>query len=102
LNARGEVTKGEFTIDRTAMDVHTTGSTATDKSQFLFRADADSAVLKAASYAERHGLFVGNKATVYIKNGPIGVVGRTGQLTNYLRVYRTNTGFVHGSPVAGP
>jgi hypothetical protein len=42
-------------------------------------------VLKAASYAERHGLFVGNKATVYIKNGPIGVVGRTGQLTNYLR-----------------
>jgi|BarGraNGADG00212_1021973.scaffolds.fasta_scaffold36464_2 hypothetical protein len=64
--------------------------------------DADTATLDAAAYADKTGLWDGNTAKVYVQNGPVGVVGRTGQLTNWINVYRTNTGFVHGAPGNSP
>jgi len=39
--------------------------------------------------------------TVFVENGPVGIIGRSGQLTNWLTVTRTNTGFVHGWPSRG-
>ncbi|MCC6527424.1 MAG: RHS repeat-associated core domain-containing protein [Polyangiaceae bacterium] len=43
------------------------------------------------------GLWTGNKARVEFC-APVGVHGRTGQLTHVVNVYRTDTGFVHASP----
>lgn len=40
-------------------------------------------------------------ARVPVANGPVGVVGRTGQLTDWLKITRTDTGFVHGWPSNG-
>ena len=75
-----------------------TGSTTSGKSQFLFAVDAEKAVLDAASYADEFGLWVNNQAKVPIVNGNIGVIGRTGELTSWIEVTKTNTGFVHGWP----
>jgi hypothetical protein len=38
------------------------------------------------------------KAKVYVRNGPVGVIGKTGELTSWMNVYRTKTGFVHATP----
>jgi hypothetical protein len=85
------------------MAPHTNGSTATGKSQFLFNVDATKAVLDGAAYADRFGLWsrgTFGKAKIYIENGPVGVHAETGQLTNWMNVYRRNTGFVHGAPAS--
>jgi RHS repeat-associated protein len=92
------LTNGTYTLDRAGMIPHTTGSTSQGKSQFLSDIDADRAVLDAAAYADQHGLWKGSKATVPVSNGSVGVHGRTGNLTNTINVYRTENGFVHGSP----
>jgi hypothetical protein len=98
LNRHGQVTNGTYTLDESGMAPHMTGSGSSGKSQFLSGVDADSATLDAAAYADKNGLWSGNSAKVYVKNGPVGIVGRTGQLTNWINIYRTNTGFVHGAP----
>lgn len=100
--ASGEVTNGTYTVSRIPQARHTTGSTTSGKSQFLFRVDADQAVLDAAAYADEAGLWVGNKAKVLVNNGPVGVHGGSGQLTNYVNVYRTKGGYVHGAPGRPP
>jgi hypothetical protein len=84
------------------MTPHMTGSTVSGKSQFLFAVDANRAVLDAAAYADREGLWIGSKAKVFILNGPVGVLGDSGGLTDWLNVYRTRTGFVHGAPGSPP
>ncbi len=76
------------------------------KSQFLYDVYQNKAVLDAAAYADANGLWVpssgnpadfANKAKIYVENGPVGVTGQ-GQLTNYINVYRTKTGYIHGCP----
>lgn len=84
------------------MSPHKTGSLRAGKSQFLSGVDAEKAVLDAAAYADDAGLWVGNKAKVFVENGPVGALGTTGELTNWINVYRTRTGFVHGSPGSAP
>jgi hypothetical protein len=78
-----------------------TGSLAAGKSQWLSSVDAEKAVLDAAAKAEANGLWVGNKAKV-LADMNVGALGRTGELTPWINVYRTKTGFVHGSPGSPP
>ena len=72
----------------------------------MYDVDSDKAVLDAASYADQYNLWGGsdhgNKAKVPVANGPVGVVAETGELTNYINVYRTADGRVHGSPASPP
>ena len=98
-NAKGQITNGIYTIDSTGMAKHTTGSTTSGKSQFLFDVDANKAVLDASAYADEFGLWNNmNQAKIPITNGSVGIHGKTGELTNWIEVTRTNTGFVHGWP----
>jgi hypothetical protein len=102
LNRHGQLTNGTYTVDETGMAPRMTGSTTSGKSQFLSGVDAHKAVLDAASHADSKGLWVSNKAKVFVENGPVGVSGRTGELTDWLNIYRTRTGFVHGAPGGAP
>jgi hypothetical protein len=83
------------------MVVHTTGSLAGGKSQFLYRVNERQLVLDAAAYADEAGLWVGNKAKVTLDN-PIGVHAGSGELTNVVNIYRSKSGFVHGAPGTPP
>jgi hypothetical protein len=74
------------------------GSLTQGKSQFLSPVDANRAVLDATAYADTHSLWIGNKAKVPVVNGVVGVLGNSGELTSWINVYRTRTGFVHGAP----
>jgi len=105
-NAKGQITNGTYIIDSVGMANHTSGSTTSGKSQFLFGVDADKAVLDAASYADEYGLWkpssgnpadFADKAKIPVVNGNVGVTGN-GSPSNYINVYRTQTNFVHGSP----
>ncbi|MFF0202137.1 polymorphic toxin-type HINT domain-containing protein [Streptomyces sp. NPDC005017] len=102
LNRHGELTNGTYTVSYPAMLKHLPGSSGPTKSVFLKGVDAEKATLDAAAYADTYGLWVGNKAKVYVANGPVGVVGRTGELTHYINVYRNNKGAIHGSPGGAP
>ena len=104
VNKRGELTNGSFTLDSEGMIIHTDGTPG--KSNFLYNVDANKAVLDAAAYADKYNLWgpstgnpldFPNKAKVYVENGPVGVTGN-GELTNYINIYRTKTGYVHGCP----
>lgn len=101
LTRHGQLTNGTHTIDSAGMAQHLTGSGSSGKSQFLFGVDAERAVLDAASYADEGGLWVGNKAKVPVVNGPVGILGRTGELTHQVTVARTRTGLVQGWPSGG-
>lgn len=83
------------------MRPHMTGNLSTGKSQWLSGVDVEKAVLDAAAKADAEGLWVGNKAKVQAST-EIGALGGSGELTNYINVYRTKTGFVHGSPGNAP
>ncbi len=96
-NAKEQLTNGVYIVDSKGMEPHTNGSTA-GKSQFLFNVDADKAVLDGAAYADKYNLWSNGKAKVFIENGPVGVHGSTGELTNWLNIYKTKTGFIHGAP----
>jgi hypothetical protein len=101
VNPKGNWTNDLYTVRGSAMEPHMNGSTTSGKSQFLFNVEAEKATLDAAAYADAHGLWQGNKARVYVENGPIGVVGRTGEPTNWLRVTREGR-MVHAWPVGPP
>lgn len=102
-DARGRLTNGTYTIDEPGMVPHKSGQTAAPaKSQFLARVDAESATLDAAAYADAKKLWKNNRAKVYVENGPVGVVGKTGLLTQWVNVYRTQTGMVHAAPGSPP
>lgn len=79
------------------MAAHTTGSLAGGKSQFLFRVNDKQLVLDAAAYADKAGLWVGNKAKIILDRA-IGVHGISGELTNVINIYRNKNGFIHGAP----
>jgi hypothetical protein len=96
-NRHGQLTNGQYILDDVGMQPHTTGSLTQGKSQFLYRVNEKQVVLDAAAYADEAGLWVGNKAKAVL-GMPIGVHGQTGELTNVINIYRTNTGFVHGTP----
>lgn len=105
INSRGELTNGLYTLDAPGMVKHVDGKNPT-KGQFLYDVDANKAVLDAAAYADANDLWVpssgnpadfANKAKVNVINGPVGVTG-SGELTDVINVYRTKTGFVHGTP----
>ncbi|WP_370412392.1 polymorphic toxin-type HINT domain-containing protein [Streptomyces fradiae] len=102
VNRHGELTNGKYTVSYPAMLKHLPGSSGPTKSVFLKGVDAEQATLDAAAYADAHKLWVGNKAKVYVTNGPVGVVGRTGELTHYINVYRNARGAIHGSPGGAP
>lgn len=94
-----------YSMNSADMQVHVDGK-APGKSQFLYDVDADKAVLDAAAYADANDLWFSssgnpsdftNKAKVSVTNGPVGVTGG-GELTDIINVYRTKTGYVHGSP----
>ena len=100
--AKNILTNGKYFLDEVGMTKHMTGSLTGEKSQFLFRVDARKAVLDAAAYADEACLWVGSQATVFVTNGPVGVIGKTGELTNWITITTTKTGFVHGWPSTGP
>ncbi|WP_416973955.1 polymorphic toxin-type HINT domain-containing protein, partial [Streptomyces sp. 4F14] len=102
VNRHGKLTNGTYTVSYPAMLKHLPGSAGPTKSVFLKGVNAEKATLDAAAYADTHGLWVGNKAKVYVENGPVGVIGRTGELTHYINVYRNNRGAIHGSPGGAP
>ena len=69
---------------------------------FLTNVDAEKVALDAADYADAHNLWIANKAKVSVVNGHVGVIGRTGELTYYVNVYRNSRGAIHGSLGSGP
>ena len=104
-NAKNELTNGAYTLNQPDMEVHVNGRNP-KKSQFLYSVDANTAVLDAAAYADTNNLWVSsfgnandfaNKAKIYVVNGPVGVTAN-GELTHYINVYRTKTGYIHGCP----
>jgi hypothetical protein len=99
VNRHGQLTNGRYTLDSTGMDPHVNGTQG--KSQFSFYVNSGKATLDAAAYADKYGLWVGNKAKVPVANGIIGSLG-DGTPTSWINVYRTATGFVHGSPGGAP
>jgi hypothetical protein len=101
-DSQGRLTTGKYTVSSEKMIPHTTGFTTSGKSQFLFHVDAQVAILDAAHYADAYNLWKGNKAKVFVRNSPVGILGRSGELTDWLNIYRTDKGFVHGSPGSPP
>ena len=97
-NAQGLLTNGAYRLSAARMVPHLSGSLAGGKSQFLFNVNANRAVLDAAAFADKAGLWAGNTAKVFVQNGPVGALGRSGNLTNWINVYRTRAGLVHGAP----
>ncbi len=102
IDRQGRLSNGRYSVSAETMAPHKTGSGSSGKSQFLMKVDAESVVLDAAAFADEMNLWVGNKAKVHVTNGPVGVVGRTGELTNWVTVTRTSGGTVHGWPSGAP
>ena len=105
VNTKGELTNGVYIINQHDMLVHIDGKNP-NKSQFLYNVDANKAVLDAAAYADKYNLWKADsdnvnsfarKAKVPVINGYVGITG-SGTITNYINVYRTKTGYVHGCP----
>ncbi|MFA7761327.1 RHS repeat domain-containing protein [Streptomyces sp. NRRL S-448] len=103
VNRHGALTNGSYTVSNEAMLKHLPGTAVAGRSVFLSGVNAEKVVLDAAAYADAHNLWTGDgtKAKVYV-NAPIGVIGRTGELTHYVNVYRNSRGTVHGSPGGAP
>jgi hypothetical protein len=100
LTRHGQLTNGAYTLDTAGMAPHQTGSLALGKSQFFYRFNAEQSVLDGGAYADQAGLWTlsnGTKAKITF-NAPIGVNAQTGLPTNTLNLYRTSSGFLHGSP----
>lgn len=98
LDDAGNLTNGTYTVNDAAMAAHMPSTALPGKGVFLSSVDAHSAVLDAAQYADENGLWVGAKAKVPVVNGPVGVLGNSGLLTDWINVYRRASGFIHGSP----
>lgn len=102
-NADGGYSDGNYNMSPKGNSDHNSGSNRLREgdqipaSQFLYDVDDVKATFDAASYADSHNLWINNKATVYVTNGPVGVTG-SGQLTSYITVARTDTHFIHGWP----
>lgn len=100
LTRHGQLTNGAYALDTAGMAPHETGSLVLGKSQFLYRLNSGQLVLDASAYADQAGLWTlnaGAKAKVTF-SVPIGIDAQTGLPTNTLNLYRTSSGFIHGSP----
>nr|WP_262901665.1 RHS repeat-associated core domain-containing protein [Edaphocola aurantiacus] len=97
---QGFKTNGRYRLDAEGQIKHTNGDYTSGKSQFRSGVDADKAVLDAAAYADANDLWIGNKAKVYVNDGVVGY--SNGQPTQWLNIYRTDKGMVHGAPTATP
>jgi hypothetical protein len=102
LDRHGSLTNGTYTVSNVAMSRHLPETALPGKSVFLTRVHADKAVLDAAAFADANRLWDDNKAKVFVENGPVGVLGKSGELTHYINVYRKERGSVHGSPGGAP
>ena len=109
FNARHEMTNGIYTIDIEGQNHHTGVSPRPGDSTFLYSVDADKAVLDAAAYADKYDLWVptsgsgfADSALVKVTDGFVGVTGEKGQLTQWIKVHRTTTNYVHGNPANPP
>ena len=97
VNKQGLLTNGAYTLDQPGMAPHLTGNLASGKSQSFYRLNVQQLTLDAAAYADKAGLWIGNKAKVKF-DGPIGVHAGTGKPTSVLNLYRSSTGHVHSAP----
>jgi len=100
-NGAGELTNGSYTVFGARQAKRTTGDLSDGASQFFYRVDDEAMTLEAAAYADQMGLWVDNKAKVYVDE-LIGVTG-DGTPTHWINVYRRDPGgqvapYVHGSP----
>ncbi|MET7652839.1 hypothetical protein [Streptomyces sp. NPDC005486] len=102
VNRHGELTNGTYTVSCRAILKHLPGSAGSTKSVFLAGVNADKGVLDAAAHADAYGMWIGNKVKVYVESGPVGIVGRAGELTSYINIYRNSNKTVHGSPGGAP
>jgi RHS repeat-associated protein len=92
-----------YTINPAKQAKHLTGSLASGDSQWLFWVDSTRATQKAAVYADIHGLWdAQGKAKVFVRNGPVGVLGKSGEFTSWINVYRKRGGSIHGAPGNAP
>jgi RHS repeat-associated protein len=98
VGGRSAITDGKYTVNPAAMDTHLPGTAPRGKSVFRSGVDAEKATLDAARFADTNDLWVNGKAKVYVSNGPVGYLGRTGAPTNYINVMRKENGFIHGTP----
>ena len=78
------------------MKKHVVGG-VTGRSTFYPTLNANEAVLKATQFADKKGLWIGDKAKVIVSNTNIGTLGN-GKPTNVIIVYRNSKGTIHGSP----
>jgi hypothetical protein len=92
----GELTDGVYTVSKEAMKKHVFGGVE-GKSIFYPTLDAEVAVLKAARYADKYNLWIGNKAKIPVLNSNVGTLGN-GTPTNFINIYRNSRGFIHGTP----
>ncbi|WP_234382011.1 RHS repeat domain-containing protein [Streptomyces sp. XY332] len=102
VNRHGALTNGTYTVSNDAMQKHLPGTALPGKSVFLKEVNAEKVTLDAAAYADANNLWVGDKAKIYVNNGHVGVIGRTGERTQYVNVYRNSRGGIHGSPGGAP
>ena len=109
LDANGNLTDGVHTVNPTDTAPHLPLTAGPGKSVFLSGVDAQTALLDAAQYADENGLWQApnfDQATVYVTNGPVGIIGRTGELTNWLTVSRALGSrvfhWIHGWPSGPP
>ncbi|HEV2474188.1 MAG TPA: RHS repeat-associated core domain-containing protein [Chthonomonadales bacterium] len=98
LSREGWLTDGSYIVNEYRMAPHLTGSFAEGKSQFLFDVNARDAVLRAAEYADRNGLWTSENTAKVLCDRDLGVSALTGLRTRWLNLYRTQTGFIHGCP----
>ena len=97
---QGFLTNGSYRYDFKAQEVHTDVNFGSGKSQFAFRVDPVKAVLDGAAYADKAGLWIGSSAKVFCVDGIVGY--SKGQPTQWLNIYRSNNGMVHGAPTLTP
>jgi hypothetical protein len=102
IDRHQNLSNGLYRLDADGMRPHIDGTTKSGKSQFLSFVDQDRVTLDAAAYADRFELWDGNKAKIFVKNGPIGIRSENGELTSWINVYRTKSGFVHATPGNAP
>lgn len=73
LTKHGELTNGTYTVSKEAMKKHIYKGVS-GKSIFYSTVDAEEIVLRAAEFADKNGLWVGNKAKVPVLNSNIGTL----------------------------
>jgi RHS repeat-associated protein len=99
----GNTTNGVYTINSVRQELHMPGTAPAGNSVFSADVNADQLTLDAAVYADENNLWVDNRAKVQVTNySEIGTTGRGGGPTNWINLYRRNSGTIHGCPGNAP